>query len=474
MKKQGYNPFLPSWEYIPDGEPHVFGDRVYLYGSHDRFNGYAFCMNDYVCYSAPVTDLKDWRYEGVIYGRSDDPRNLDGEMCLYAPDVVQGPDGRFYLYYVLDEISIVSVAVCDTPAGRYQFLGYVHHEDGTLLGEKEGDEPNFDPGVLVEGSNVYLYTGFCSVKMPDRSGPMVTVLQPDMLTVKEGPKIIAPSIHYSKGTSFEGNEFFEASSIRKVGEKYYFIYSGVGGHKLCYAVSDSPVKDFVYKGVIVSNTDRGIGTYKESNRPMAYDDNNHGSIECINGRWYIFYHRHTNSHSYSRQACFEPITILEDGTIPQVEITTSGPNDGPLAGEGYYPGYLACNIYCNTEKSVGLGVPGKRKDGRFPYITQDGKDGEECIGYVANMDEGATVGYKYFDCKSSYVSKIQARGWCDGEFLIMDKPDGNILGSIPVKKSNEWKYYEGKVDIPDGIQALYFQYKGFGCVSFGGFWLKQK
>ncbi|MBQ7916078.1 MAG: alpha-N-arabinofuranosidase, partial [Firmicutes bacterium] len=97
------NPYLPSWEYIPDGEPHVFGDRVYVYGSHDRFNGYAFCLNDYVCYSAPVTDLADWRYEGVIYKRTDDPKNPDGEMCLYAPDVTQGADGRYYLYYVLDQ-----------------------------------------------------------------------------------------------------------------------------------------------------------------------------------------------------------------------------------------------------------------------------------------------------------------------------------------------------------------------------------
>ena len=30
--KQVYNPYLPLWEYVPDGEPHVFGDRVYLYG----------------------------------------------------------------------------------------------------------------------------------------------------------------------------------------------------------------------------------------------------------------------------------------------------------------------------------------------------------------------------------------------------------------------------------------------------------
>lgn len=39
MKKQAYNPYLPEWEYIPDGEPKVFGDRLYIFGSHDRFDG---------------------------------------------------------------------------------------------------------------------------------------------------------------------------------------------------------------------------------------------------------------------------------------------------------------------------------------------------------------------------------------------------------------------------------------------------
>ena len=39
MVKQIFNPYLPSWEYIPDGEPHVFGNRVYVYGSHDLANG---------------------------------------------------------------------------------------------------------------------------------------------------------------------------------------------------------------------------------------------------------------------------------------------------------------------------------------------------------------------------------------------------------------------------------------------------
>ena len=75
MRKQVYNPFLPLNEYIPDGEPHVYGDRVYVYGSHDRFRGHAFCLNDYVCWSAPLDELGNWRYEGVIFGRGDDPDN---------------------------------------------------------------------------------------------------------------------------------------------------------------------------------------------------------------------------------------------------------------------------------------------------------------------------------------------------------------------------------------------------------------
>lgn len=93
MMSQVYNPYLPGWEYIPDGEPHVFGDRLYVYGSHDRFGGRKFCMNDYVSWSAPVTDLTDWRYEGIIYKKTQDPRMPKGEHEMWAPDVVRGKDG---------------------------------------------------------------------------------------------------------------------------------------------------------------------------------------------------------------------------------------------------------------------------------------------------------------------------------------------------------------------------------------------
>lgn len=470
-KKQGLNPYLPSWEYVPDGEPHVFGDRVYVYGSHDRFNGHVYCLNDYVCWSAPVDDLGDWRYEGVIYEKTQDPLNPDGHMCLYAPDVTVGPDGRYYLYYVLDKVSVVSVAVCDTPAGRYEFYGYVHYSDGTRLGEREGDQPQFDPGVLTEGEKTYMYTGFCPSGDRSRKGPMATVLGPDMLTIIEEPVFIAPSQPYSKGSGYEGHEFFEASSIRKKGDTYYFIYSSIVFHELCYATSKSPTKDFVYRGVIVSNNDLHIDTYKPAEKPMYYGGNNHGGMEKINGKWYIFYHRHTNGTNFSRQGCIEPIEILEDGTIPQVEMTSCGPNGGALIGRGEYPAYLACNLFCKDE-AVYTDFTGAWMDSQFPKITQDGKDGDEEIGFIANMKDSATAGFKYFDCKGIKKVKIKVRGYCRGAFEVKTSWNGTALGRIPVEFTNIWTEYSADIAIPDGIQALYFTYTGHGSASLASFTLE--
>ncbi|HZK28312.1 MAG TPA: family 43 glycosylhydrolase [Thermoclostridium sp.] len=471
MKKQRVNPYLPSWEYIPDGEPHVFDGRVYVYGSHDRFNGYVYCLNDYVCWSAPVDDLADWRYEGIIYKKTDDPLNRDGSMCLYAPDVTVGPDGRYYLYYVLDHISIVSVAVCDTPAGKYEFYGYVHYSDGTRLGEREGDQPQFDPGLITEGDRTYMYTGFCARGDKSRKGAMATVLGPDMLTIIEEPVFIAPSEPYSAGSGYEGHEFFEAPSMRKSGDTYYFVYSSILMHELCYATSKYPTKDFQFQGVIISNSDLLIDTYKPADKPMAYGGNNHGSIVEILGEWYVFYHRHTNGTNFSRQACLERIKLLPDGSIPQVELTSCGSIDNPLIGLGEYPAYLACNLFCE-EESIYTDFTASWMNNQFPKITQDGKDGDEEIGYIQNMKDTATAGFKYFDCKGIKKVKIKVRGYCSGAFEVKTSWDGPVLGTISVEFSNIWREYSADIAIPDGIQSLYFTYTGPGSASLAFFTLE--
>ena len=470
MKKQGLNPYLPSWEYIPDGEPYVFNNRVYVYGSHDRFNGHVFCLNDYVCWSAPINDLGDWCYEGIIYNKINDPLNPNGDMNLFAPDVTQGPDGRYYLYYVLDKVDVVSVAVCNEPAGKYTFLGYVHHKDGTRLGEKPGDQPQFDPGVITVGNKTYLYTGFCAPEDKTRNGAMVTVLDSDMLTVIEAPVFIAPSKPYSNGSGFEEHEFFEAPSIRKRNNIYYFIYSSIVMHELCYATSKYPNKDFKYKGVIVSNNDLHISSYKPANKPMYYGGNNHGSIVEINGDWYIFYHRHTDGTTFSRQGCMEKIKFLENGDIPQVEMTSCGSNNGPLMGEGEYPAYIACNLFCKDEALYTAQTAWM--DNHYPKITQDGKDGDKEIGYIANIMDSTVAGFKYFECHGIQKVNIKVRGYCKGCFEVRTKWDGKVLGKIFVDFTNTWKEYSAEIKIPDGKQAIYLTYSGEGRGSLASFSLE--
>ncbi|MCQ2575477.1 MAG: family 43 glycosylhydrolase [Treponema sp.] len=473
MKKQVFNPYMPSWEYVPDGEPHVFGDRVYVYGSHDLFDGAVFCLGDYICYSAPVTDLSDWRYEGVIYRKDQDP-SQNGRAVLYAPDVTQGPDGRYYIYYAMDKFSFVSVAVCDTPAGKYEFYGYVHYKDGTRLGEREGDMPQFDPAVLTENGKVYLYTGFCGNHMHDRIGAMATVLDSsDMLTIVEEPVVIAPGDDYSSGevkvttgckykldsvenwTAYKNHEFFEAPSIRKVGDTYYFVFSSAVMHELCYATSKNPTSGFEYKGVIVSNCDIGISTYKPADMAAAYGANNHGGFEIINGEYYMFYHRHTNGNWFSRQGCAEKIKILPDGTIPQVEITSCGLNGGPLKAEGEYGAYIACHLF-NTDK------PGKYMEEACTKITQDGVDGDENPGYIVNIYGNTNIGFKYFDFKNVKKLTITTRAYFYGYYEVRTEWDGPVLGTIKTDLSNFWDEYSGEVNIPDGVHALYLRFVGSG------------
>lgn len=298
--EQIYNPYLPLWEYIPDGEPHVFGDRVYIYGSHDRAGGTAYCEDHYCVWSAPKDNLRDWRCDGISYRRTQDPSNSQDDKQLWAPDVTQGPDGKYYLYYCFSFYPEIGVAVSDTPAGPFEFYGHVHYPPHILGGKNVQEGMVFDPAVLTDDDGrVWLYYGFAPAcekefkilklseeelaRLPqeDREriemlrrvqfgeDSMVMELEPDMLTAKELPRVLIPGGNHTAGTDFEGHGFFEASSIRKLNGKYYFVYSSHKSHELCYAVSNRPDNGFVYGGTIVSNGDIGLNGRECQSIPSA-------------------------------------------------------------------------------------------------------------------------------------------------------------------------------------------------------------
>jgi len=473
-----WNPFLPEHEFVPDGEPHVYNQRVYLYGSHEKSHGTEFCTEDYVCWSAAEDELRDWRYEGVIYKKNQDPFNPDGSLCMYAPDVVQGTDGRFYLYYAFEDIGIISVAVCDEPAGQYHFYGHVHWAEQNGITEVLKKPFPFDPAVLNDDGRIYLYYGFCpeatNQKIPMLSntrGSLVCELEADMLTVKTNPRYLIPGILASKDTSFEGHEFFEASSIRKMGQTYYFIYSSILSHELCYATSRYPDKEYVYQGILISNGDIGYQGRK-SERRVAYTGNNHGSIALVNGEWYIFYHRHTQGIRCCRQACAEKLSFV-NGKFEQAELTSQGLNGRPLADEGYYPAGICCNL---IGKGGAFHIEGTADfRSRIPYVTE-----ENGHSYIANIKDGTQIGYKYFAFKrENYRITILVRGQCQGYFGIW--VDGGLDEYFTGQQGKQVAYEELLLNtetdqlieidcnITSGIHGLYMSFSGSGMMTLIGF-----
>ncbi len=475
MKQQAFNPYLPSFEYVPDGEPRVFGDRLYVYGSHDAFGGECFCQNDYVCWSAPVDDLGAWRNEGVIYSATQDPQNDNGNMKLFAPDVVQGTDGRYYLYYSLNASSVVSVAVCDTPVGKYEFLDFVRWSDGSILGGKPGEISCFDPGVLVDGQEVYLYTGFAPgpgwlYDILTRDGRRIeggycTALEPDMRTVKREPVLVAPSIRNDDGTGFEGHAFFEASSIRKIGSTYYFVYSSILSHELCYATSRFPDRDFRFGGILVSIGDLGLNGNQEA---LNYTGNTHGGMVQIGSQWYIFYHRQTNKQCCARQGCAEPITILPDGSIPQAEVTSCGLNGGALRGSGRYEARIACHLGYREPNYPYLAV--HEEDTAHPYFTQSGTDREDTPDqHIANMADGAWCGFKYFAFDGQTKLSVTVRGEANGSLSVSTARGAAPFAQIPVTPGEDWHDCAATFPPLHGELPLYFAYQGSGSMDFMAF-----
>lgn len=454
------NPFLPLWEHIPDGEPYVFEDpdqpgkyRVYLYGSHDNLVT-EYCGRDQVVWSAPVEDLSHWRYDGIIF-RVD--KNAEGKPfadgladVLYAPDVtlVTAPDGtKTYYLFPNDQHGGRNglVAKSSRPDGPFEVCNWSKENpdvtDGVL---------RFDPAVFVDDDGrVYGYWGF------ERS--YAAELDPaTMATVKPGAEIVEDMVsgRYQDGVF----SFFEASSIRKIRDKYVFIYSRftkdgefglpVSNYTLAYAYSDHPLGPWTYGGTIIDGRARDIDEHGNIIATATVDGNTHGSICEINGQWYVFYHRQTGTDEYARQAMVAPIEVkVEEGEGGKVEIS-----EGEYTSEGFSLDGLdplerrSAGIACwyTGPKTAVHEWPNNRFFGSYVaagYGTDDNFEAPYALhnntNEVVNNTDGSIVGYKYFNFDVT-------RGRKDVELRLTLIPEG-IDGTIEILAARPWTSQGGKL-----------------------------
>jgi hypothetical protein len=342
------NPYLPLWEHVPDGEPRVFEDpdnpgkfRAYIIGSHDtHFTQY--CGNDIRMWSAPVEDLSQWRDEGPVFSWF-----VNGQWdTMFAPDLVETVDkstGKktYWLYpHSRGWQRVPMVCKGDRPNGPFVPVNLT--EDGSRC--LPGSLIDFDPSVFIEpvtnkkdpdfdkGFRAYVFYGF-------QHSTACELDQNTMYSKREGTELIDPFIPASsrdgKLLDREGSEykalyqgqnpldfnFFEASSIRQVGNKYVMVFSGYSGKEygldntnsaLRYAFGDSPLGPWRSGGVLVDS--RGVVENEDGSSLITTNagHNTHGSLQQINGQWYVFYHRPPRNFGFARQTMVAPVKITWD------------------------------------------------------------------------------------------------------------------------------------------------------------------
>lgn len=456
------NPILPFDEYIPDPEVHVFGDRVYIYGSHDEFNGDMYCENDYVTWSAPVDDLSDWTYEGIIYRKEDHRSPIKkGKTNMYAPDVAQGPDGNFYLYYSIADSSVISVAKSDRPTGPFTYYGDVKDSSGKVFGEDYTDYFEFDPAILVDGDRVFLYSG-SGQKANEKNGhPVVGLfvreLDKDMLTAITEPKILMPA----DDDRLKPN-FFEAASIRKFDDWYYLLYMATDLSGLHYMMSPYPDKGFEHKGLLYATSQNKLND-GSSNDDAHLIENNHGSMEKIGDNYYVFNHRHTNRSHFSRQVVGDKVKRREDGTFETATYTSQGLRGRPFEAYGTYPASMACVLSNPSNPALA------------PYVTQERNNAGENYPLVKELTDKAELHYKYFSLPDAKTLKLKVRGHATGQLLIFLKGNEQEKATFEMSiKTKEWTLIEIPIMTKNETFHLILSYEGKGSFDIKSFDLQNK
>ena len=189
-------------------------------------------------------------------------------------------------------------------------------------------------------------------------------------------------------------------------------------------------------------------------------------MALVNGKWYVFYHRQTNRHFFSRQACAEEI-VFDGEAFHQAEITSCGLNGGPLKDEGSYEARIACHLYSKNGTTESL--PDQQNE-NHPAFTQEGEDREDNPNqYISNMTDGATAGYRYFEFRTAKTITVETRGTADGEFVVRDGRGGPAAARIRIAPSEGWAGFSSPLSIGNGKRALYFTYEGRGAADFRSF-----
>jgi GH43 family beta-xylosidase len=300
LSVEAQNPIIRN-QYSADPTARVFGDKVYLFPSHDimapenkDLRKDWFCMGDYHVFSSE--NLTNWTDHGVIVSQNTVKWVDSTSYSMWAPDCVQH-NGKYYFYFPANTKQVdvngrkgfgIGVAVAEKPEGPYTSL----------------DEPI--KGVLGIDPNVFIDRDGQAYLIWSQGQIFIARLRDNMCELATEPQVI-PNLP-QKGLK-EGPFMFERNG------KYYLTYPHVDKNieRLEYALADSPTGPFHVAGVIMDESASGCWT-------------NHQSVVKYKDQWYLFYHDRDYSPKFdkNRSVRIDSLFFQPDGTIRKVIPTLRG------------------------------------------------------------------------------------------------------------------------------------------------------
>ena len=282
---------FPS-DYMADPSVHVFGNRLYIYPSHDRESGEAFDddgghfqMRDYHVLSLsgdPLTaDVTD---HGVILDVDQVPW---AEKQMWDNDVVE-KDGKYYLIFSAKDYNglfHLGVAVADRPEGPFRPMPdpirSSYSIDPCVFKDDDGAIYCYFGGLW--GGQLQRYADNKALKaerLPEGDEPAlpsrVVRMTDDVLQFAEAPRpVIVVDDNGNPLKASDPHRFFEASWMHKAGGKYYFSYSTGDTHLLCLAVGTSPYGPFRFLCELL--------------QPVVGWTTHHSIVRYLD-RWWLFHH----------------------------------------------------------------------------------------------------------------------------------------------------------------------------------------
>jgi GH43 family beta-xylosidase len=423
--RKGYaqNPIVRN-QFSADPTARVFGDRVYVFPSHDILAtpgkgrvGW-FCMEDYHVFSS--ANLTDWTDHGMIVTQNKVPWVRPDSYSMWAPDCIYR-NGKYYFYFPTSPKDTVTygrgftigVAVADKPEGPYV------PEPTPIKGVR-----GIDPNVFIDkDGQAYLYWSQGNIYAAKLKENM-TELASEVFTLKDLP---------TKGLK-EGPYVFERNGI------YYLTFPHVENkiERLEYAISDNPLGPFKMTGVIMDESESGCWT-------------NHHSLIQFKNQWYLFYHDRDYSPNFDKARSIRADSLFfnMDGTIRKVIPT--------LRGIGVTDAVKEIQIDRFSVKSDDAAIDFLDTTNRF-------------LGWKTILTKpGSWIQYNTveFGKKATRTVSVRVASTTGGTLVIRTQgASGPVIAEVTIPKGNGWSTVKKSIPpVPSGIKNLVVQLKGDGNVE---------